>query len=176
MNKVIRVYQYGPPAVLKVEEEPGGNPGQGQVRLRHEAIGVNFVDTMFREGTFTLPLPFVPGVEGAGVVEALGPGVSNLTIGDRVGCFFAPGSYASVRIISAEALIKLPDDISTEQAATILAKGLTAWMGIRAIYQLKAGEKVLVQGASGGVGLLVSRWAKALWGERDWHGRIRCKA
>lgn len=162
MNKVIRVYQYGPPSVLKVEDESVGSPGPGQVRLRHEAIGVNFVDTMFRDGTFTASLPFIPGVEGAGVVEALGPGVTGFAIGDRVGYFFAPGSYASVRLINADALVRLPDDISTEQAATILAKGLTAWMGIRALYQLKAQEKVLVQGASGGVGSLISRWAKVL--------------
>lgn len=159
MTTVVRFYQYGPPSVLKVEEELVGSPGSGQVRLRHEAMGVNFVDTMFRDGTFAVPLPCVPGVEGAGVVEALGAGVTSLAVGDRVGYFYAPGSYASVRLINADALIRLPDDISTEQAATILAKGLTAWMGIRALYQLKAGERVLVQGASGGVGSIVSRWA-----------------
>jgi len=162
MSKVIRVYQNGPPSVLKVEDESVGDPGPGQIRLRHEAIGVNFVDTMFRDGTFPSPLPFVPGVEGAGVIEAVGPGVTGFGIGDRVGYFFAPGSYASVRLISADSVVKLPDDVSTEQAATLLAKGLTAWMGLRALYQLKAGEKILVQGASGGVGSLISRWAKAL--------------
>ncbi|MDB6124283.1 MAG: quinone oxidoreductase [Pedosphaera sp.] len=162
MSTVVRFYQYGPPSVLKVEDEIVGTPGPGQVRLRHEAIGVNFVDTMFRDGTFTVPLPFVPGIEGAGIVEALGPDVTGLAVGDRVGYFFAPGSYASVRLINADALIRLPDDISSERTAAILAKGLTAWMGVRALYPLKAGEKVLVQGASGGVGSLVSLWAKAL--------------
>jgi NADPH2:quinone reductase len=152
MSTVIRFYRYGPPSVLKVEEELVGSPGAGQVRLRHEAIGVNFVDTMFRDGTFTVPLPCVPGVEGAGVVGALGPGVTSLAVGDRVGYFYAPGSYASVRLINADALVRLPGDSSTEQAATILAKGLTAWMRIRVLYQLKAGERVLVQGASGGAG------------------------
>jgi NADPH2:quinone reductase len=130
--------------------------------LRQEAIGVNFVDTAFRDGTFGVPLPFVPGVEAAGVVEALGPGVSGFAVGDRAGYFFAPGGYAAARVIDASSLIKLPDDISTEQAASVMAKGLTAWMGLRALHQLKAGETVLVQGASGGVGSLISRWARAL--------------
>ena len=162
MTTVVRVHQYGPPSVLQVEEEQPGAPAQGQVRLRQEAIGVNFVDTAFRDGSFGVPLPFVPGVEAAGVIEAVGPGVRGLAVGDRVGYFFVPGSYASVRLIDASALIKLPEDISTAQAASIMAKGLTAWMGLRALYQLKANEIVLVQGASGGVGSLISRWAKAL--------------
>jgi NADPH2:quinone reductase len=162
MTTVVRVHKYGPPSVLKVEDEQLGAPASGQVRLRQEPMGVNFVDTAFRDGTFGVPLPFVPGVEAAGVVEAVGPGVTDLAVGDRVGYFFAPGGYASVRLIDASALIKLPVDISTEQAATVMAKGLRAWMGLRAIHQLKANETVLVQGASGGVGAIISRCAKAL--------------
>lgn len=162
MTTVVRVHKYGPPSVLNVEDEQLGSPASGQVRLCQEAIGVNFVDTAFRDGTFGVPLPFVPGVEAAGVIEAVGPGVTDFAVGDRVGYFFAPGAYASVRLIDASALIHLPDDMTTERAATVMAKGLTAWMGLRAIYQLKAGEAVLVQGASGGVGTLISRWAKAL--------------
>src|SRR5207249_9183754 len=108
------------------------------------------------------PLPLVPGVEGAGIVDAVGPGVRGLAVGDRVAYFFVPGSYASVRLINADSLVKLPGDIATEQAAAVLVKGLTAWMGIRALYKCKSGNKVLVQGASGSVGLLISRWLKSL--------------
>lgn len=162
MTTVIRVHRYGPPSALQVEEEDLDAPTAGQVRLRQEAIGVNFVDTAFRDGSFGVPLPFVPGVEAVGVVEAVGPGVSGFAVGDRAAYFFAPGSYAAQRLIDASSLIKLPDDIPTEQAAAVMAKGLTAWMGLRALYQLKAGETVLVQGASGGVGSLISRWARSL--------------
>src|SRR5207247_3254937 len=112
MTTTIRCHQYGGPDVLQVEDEQVGPPAAGQVRLRHEAIGVNFIDTMFRQGVFPVPLPSVPGVEGAGVIEAVGPGVVGIADGDRVGYFLAPGSYASVRLINADALIKLPDDLS----------------------------------------------------------------
>lgn len=162
MTTVIRVHHYGPPSALQVEEEDPGAPAAGQVRLRQEAIGVNFVDTAFRDGSFGVALPFVPGVEAAGVVEAVGPGVSGFAVGDRAAYFFAPGSYAAQRVIDASSLIKLPDDIPTEQAAAVMAKGLTAWMGLRALHPLKVGETVLVQGASGGVGSLISRWARSL--------------
>ena len=162
MSTTIRFHQYGGPDVLQVEEDDVGAPGNGQVRLRHQAIGVNFIDTAFREGIFPVPLPAVPGVEGAGIVEAVGPGVLGIAAGDRVGYFLAPGSYASVRLINADALIKLPDDLSAEQVVTILTKGLTAWAGLNGFHQLKAGETVLVQGASSSVGLLISRWARAL--------------
>ena len=162
MSTTIRFHQYGGPDVLQVEDDDVGAPGPGQVRLRHQAIGVNFIDTAFRQGIFPVPLPAVPGVEGAGVVEAVGPGVVGIAAGDRVGYFLAPGSYASVRLINADALIKLPDDLSAEQVVTILTKGLTAWAGLNGFHQLKAGEIVLVQGASSSVGLLISRWARAL--------------
>lgn len=162
MSTTIRFHQYGAPDVLQVEADDVGAPGLGQVRLRHEAIGVNFIDTMFREGIFPVPLPSVPGVEGAGVIEAVGSGVVGIADGDRVGYFLAPGSYASVRLINADALIKLPDDLSAEQVVTVLTKGLTAWAGLNGFYPLKAGQTVLVQGASSSVGLLISRWARAL--------------
>ncbi len=162
MTTTIRFHQYGGPEVLQVEDEQIGAPGPGQVRLRHEAIGVNFIDTIFRQGIYPVTLPSVAGVEGAGLVEALGAGVAGLAVGDRVAYFLAPGSYAAVRLINADALIKLPEDISSEQAAAILTKGLTAWAGLNGFHQLKAGETVLVQGASGSVGLLISRWAKRL--------------
>lgn len=162
MTTTIRFHQYGAPAVLKVEEDTVGAPGPGQVRLRHAAIGVNFIDTMFRKGVFPMPLPGVTGVEGAGVVEAVGAGVADFQAGDRVAYYLAPGSYADVRLISAEALVPLPDDITFEQAATILTKGLTAWAGLHGFHRVKAGDTVLVQGASGSVGLLLARWARSL--------------
>lgn len=162
MSTLIRFHTYGSPAVLEVEEQSLGAPGPGQVRLRQTAIGVNYIDTMFRQGTFAVPLPSVAGVEGAGVVEALGPGVTDVALGDRVAYFLSPGSYASERLIDAAALVKLPDDIGFEDVAAVLTKGLTAWAGLHGFHRLQPGETVLVQGASSAVGTFLSRWAKAL--------------
>jgi NADPH2:quinone reductase len=162
MSTTIRFHQYGSADVLKIEDEQVGIPGSGQVRLRQEAIGVNFIDTLFRQGVFSVPLPSVAGVEGAGIIEAIGPDVDNFMVGDRVAYFLSPGSYAEVRLIKATDLIKVPDDLTSEQVVTVLTKGLTAWAALNGFYSLKAGETVLVQGASGGVGLLIARWAKAL--------------
>ncbi|HEX7864130.1 MAG TPA: zinc-binding dehydrogenase [Variovorax sp.] len=161
MTTTIRFHQYGSPEVLQVEDDNVGAPGPGQVRLRHEAIGVNFIDTAFRQGVMPVPLPSVPGVEGAGIVEAIGPGVTGIQVGNRMAYFLAPGSYAQVRLVDAAALLKVPGDLSSEQTVTMLTKGLTAWAGLNGFHQLKAGEKVLVQGASSSVGTMLSRWAKA---------------
>src|SRR5258706_2239845 len=147
MTTTIRFHRYGAPDVLQVEDEQIGAPGPGQVRLRHEAIGVNFIDTMFRQGVFPVPLPSVPGVEGAGVVEAVGSGVDGFAVGDRVAYFLAPGSYAAVRLIGADALLKVPPDLSSEQVRTGLPKGLTSRASLYGFHRLKAGETVLVQGA-----------------------------
>ena len=162
MNQRIRIYQQGTPAVLTYESFTLEKPGRGQVAIRHEAIGVNYVDTMFRDGTFKIPLPFSMGVEAAGVVAAVGTDVQHLKPGDRVGYFFAPGAYADSRVIDAGALIKLPVDISSEQAAGLLSKGLTAWVLIKQVHALRAAETVVVHGASGGVGTLLTRWAKSI--------------
>lgn len=161
MTTTIRFHEYGPPDVLKPEDDQIGMPGQGQVRLRHEAIGVNFIDTVFRQGIYPMPLPGVTGVEGAGIVEAVGAQVDGIRVGDRMAYFLAPGSYAEVRLINAAELIRTPDDLSSTQVATVLTKGLAAWAALNGFHALKAGETVLVQGASSNVGLLVSRWAKA---------------
>lgn len=161
MSKVIRFHQYGAPSVLKVEDEQVGLPGPGQVRLRQEAIGVNFIDTMFRRGVFPMPLPGVTGVEGAGVVDAVGPGVRDIAVGDRMAYFLAPGAYAEVRLINATDLVPTPPDFTSAQVVTVLTKGLTAWAGLNGFYPIKAGDRILVQGALGGVGLLLCRWAKA---------------
>ncbi len=160
MTKVVKFHRHGPPSVLQVEDEQVGAPGPGQVRLRHEAIGVNFIDTAFRSGSFPMPVPAVAGVQGAGIVEAVGPGVTGLSPGDRVGYLFAPGSYAELRLVDAGVLVRLPDDISSETAAAIMTKGLTAWMGVHALHSLKPGETVLIQGATSGVGSLLAHWAR----------------
>ena len=162
MNTTIRFHQYGAPSVLQVEDDAiGGAPGAGQVRLRHEAIGVNFIDTLFRQGSFPVPLPAVPGVEGVGIVEALGAGVAGISVGQRMAYYLAPGSYTQQRLINADLLVPVPDDLSAEQVAAVLTKGLTAWAGLNGYHQIQAGQTVLVQGASSGVGNLLARWAHA---------------
>jgi NADPH2:quinone reductase len=161
MSTTIRFHQYGSPDVLTAEQEEVGMPGPMQVRLRHEAIGVNFIDTAFRQGVFPMALPGVTGVEGAGIVDAVGADVQSIRAGDRMAYFLAPGSYAEVRLIDAANLIRSPDDLSSAEIATVLTKGLTAWAALNGFHQLKAGETVLVQGASSNVGWLVSRWARA---------------
>lgn len=124
--KVIRIHQNGDPSVLRVEAAEAGVPGSGEVRLIQDAVGINFVDGMIREGVYPMPLPAIPGFEAAGRIAAVGPGVTAFAPGDRVGYFFAAGAYATQRTIAAAVLLRLPDDISTETAATFLAKGLTA--------------------------------------------------
>lgn len=160
----VRIYENGAPSVMKFETAvtPIGAPESGQVRLIHEAIGVNFVDTLFRSGAFGVPLPFEMGVEGAGVVETVGNGVDGWKVGDRAAYFFTPGAYSNVRLIDARVLVKLPDDISSDLAASVLTKGLTAWMLVKRVHVVKPGDYVLVHGAAGGVGTLVAQWAKSL--------------
>jgi NADPH2:quinone reductase len=158
----VRIYEFGPPSVLRFEEVDVPKPGPSQVRVRQEASGVNFVDTMFRDGTIKVPLPFDIGVEGAGVVEAVGELTSGFSVGDRVGYWFAPGAYSDQRVVEAAVLVPLPSDISTLTAAAVMAKGLTAWSAVKQIHHVVAGETVLVNGAAGGVGLLVASWAKAM--------------
>ncbi|EJL57896.1 Zn-dependent oxidoreductase, NADPH:quinone reductase [Rhizobium sp. CF122] len=160
MSYVVKYSQWGGPSVLRVEQENAHAPGAGEVLIRQEAIGVNFVDTMFRDGTFKAGLPGVAGVEGAGMVDAVGSGVTRFAPGDRVAYFFAPGSYATERVVSEDVLVKLPDNVQAETAATILTKGLTAWMAISAMAKPDDGDRVLVQGATGGVGNLLSRWLR----------------
>lgn len=162
MSTVIRMYKAGDPSVLVAEEEEVGHPGASQVKLRHEAIGLNFIDTMFRSGAFAAPLPFVSGVEAAGMITEVGPGVSQFSVGDRVAYFFAPGAYAAERLIDEAPLVRLPDDMGVDVAAGLLTKGITAWLAVRHLHKVKPGDTVLVQGATGGVGSLVARWAKAL--------------
>ena len=165
MAKVIRFHATGGPEVLQQETQAVGEPGPGQVRLRHDAIGLNFADTYFRTGLYPAPLPSGVGTEAAGVVQAVGAGVSEVQVGDRVtytGAHNTLGAYSTERLIAASVLIKLPDAISCETAAAMTMRGLTAAYLMRRIWPLKAGDTVLLHAAAGGVGLIVSQWAKLL--------------
>jgi NADPH:quinone reductase len=162
MPHAIRIHGTGGPEVLKWEEIEVGDPGPGQVRLRQEAAGLNFIDVYHRTGLYKQEMPFTPGVEGAGVVEAVAPDVSDLKVGDRVAYAGPIGGYAEVRLIPADKLVKLPDAISTEQAAAAMLQGLTVHMLLRQVHAVKAGETILVHAAAGGVGLIMCQWAKAL--------------
>jgi NADPH2:quinone reductase len=163
MPITIRFHEKGGPEVLRVEELPIGEPGPGEARQRHTAVGVNYIDTYHRTGLYPLPLPAVPGSEAAGVVEAVGPGVRHVAPGDRVAyAGGAPGSYAQYRVMPAERLVKLPEDISDRQAAAMLLKGMTVQYLVTRTYPVKAGETVLVHAAAGGVGLIACQWLKAI--------------
>ena len=162
MPHAIRVHEVGGPEVLKWEEVEVGDPGPGEVRLRQEAAGVNFIDVYHRTGLYPQPLPFIPGVEGAGVVEAIGSGVTNVQVGDRVAYGGPVGGYAEVRLIPADRVVKLPDGISAEAAAAMMLKGMTAEMLLKRVYPVKPGDTILVHAAAGGVGLILCQWAKAL--------------
>lgn len=165
LNKAIRFYETGTPEVMRYEDVDVGEPTAGQVRLRHVAVGLNYADTYFRDGTYQIPLPNGMGVEASGVVEAVGGGVTEFIVGDRVtytGFLNTLGAYSEQRLISADALIKLPEEISCETAAAMTMRGLTAAYLMRRIYDFKAGDTILLHAAAGGVGLIVSQWAKLL--------------
>jgi NADPH2:quinone reductase len=162
MPHAIRVHQVGGPEVLQWEEIEVGEPGPGQVRLRQEAAGLNFIDVYHRTGLYKQDMPFTPGVEGAGTVDAVGPGVNNVKAGDRVAYGGPIGGYAEVRLIDAGKLVKLPDGISSDQAAAMMLQGMTAQMLLRQVYAVKSGDTILIHAAAGGVGLIVCQWAKAL--------------
>jgi NADPH2:quinone reductase len=156
------VHEAGGPEVLQWEEVDAGGPGPGQVRIRQEAAGLNFIDVYHRTGLYKQSLPFTPGVEGAGLVEAVGPGVTDVNPGDRVAYAGPIGGYAEERLIDADRVVKLPDGISSEQAAGMMLQGMTARMLLRAVYRVREGDMILVQAAAGGVGLIMCQWASAL--------------
>ncbi|OFZ85195.1 MAG: quinone oxidoreductase [Betaproteobacteria bacterium RBG_16_66_20] len=162
MAKAVRYHKQGGPEVLQLDEIQVGDPGAGQVRIRHTAMGVNFVDTYQRSGLYPMQLPQVAGNEGAGVVEAVGSGVTELKAGDRVAYTSLPGSYCETRIVPADRMVKLPQGISEEQAASMMLKGLTVHYLIHTTYPVKKGETVLWHAAAGGVGLIACQWLKAL--------------
>ena len=163
MGRAIRVHEHGGPEVLRIEEVPTPQPGPGEIRVRHTAIGVNFIDTYFRTGLYKPPaLPFTPGNEGAGVVEAVGEGVGELGIGERVAYAATLGSYADERILSARSVVRIPDGIDDDTAAAMMLKGMTAQYLLRRTYAVKPGDTILFHAAAGGVGLIISQWAKHL--------------
>jgi NADPH2:quinone reductase len=148
---------------MQWEEVAVGDPGPGEARVRHTAVGVNYIDTYHRSGLYKLALPTGIGSEGAGVVEAVGAGVSDIKAGDRVAYSGgAPGAYSEVRVMSADRLVKLPEGVAERTAATLMLKGLTVQYLFRQTYPLKAGETILFHAAAGGVGLIACQWARAL--------------
>jgi len=162
MTHAIRIHQNGGPEVLKWEEVDVGEPGPGQIKIRQEAAGLNFIDVYHRSGLYKQEMPFTPGVEGAGVVEAVGDSVTNVKKGDRVAYAGPLGGYAEERLIDADRVVKLPDAISTQQAAGMMLQGMTAQMLLRSVCPVKSGDTILVQAAAGGVGLIMCQWAAAL--------------
>jgi NADPH2:quinone reductase len=163
MQNAIRFYHTGGPDVLRWEEIPIGEPGPGEVRIRHVAVGLNFADTYFRTGLYPAKLPSGIGMEGSGVVEAVGPGVTNVKAGDRVAYTGSPlGAYSTGRVMPAAPLVKLPEEIAFETAAAMMMRGLTSSYLMRRIYPWKKGDTFLIHAAAGGVGLIVCQWAKIL--------------
>ncbi|MGD9183982.1 MAG: quinone oxidoreductase [Desulfobacterales bacterium] len=164
MSKAIVINQTGGPEVLRWVDYDPGQPGPGQVLLRHEAVGLNFIDVYHRTGLYPLPsLPAVPGMEGSGTVEAVGDGVTEVAAGDRVAyAGLPPGAYAQVRRIPADRLVILPESITTHQAAAMMLQGMTARYLLRGCFDVKAGDTILIHAAAGGVGSIVCQWAKHL--------------
>ena len=164
MAKAIRFYETGGPDVLRLEDVPVGEPGEGEVRVRHHAVGLNFADTYFRQGYYPVPLPNGMGVEASGVIAAVGPGVDGFRIGDRVTYTGSPlGAYSSERVMPIGSLFKLPVDITHETAAAMTMRGLSAayWL-LKTNPWMKAGDSILIHAAAGGVGLIASQWAKLI--------------
>jgi len=162
MAKAVRFHKTGGPEVLQLDEVAVPEPGQGQALVRHTAVGVNFIDTYQRSGLYPVPLPSGTGNEGAGVVEAVGPGVTAVKKGDRVAYTGQIGAYSEKRLVPAERLVRIPEGISDEQAASMMLKGMTVQYLIHRTYPVKKGDTVLWHAAAGGVGLIACQWLKAL--------------
>jgi NADPH2:quinone reductase len=162
MPHAIRIHEVGGPEVLKWEAIEVGDPGPGQVRLRQEAAGLNFIDVYHRTGLYPQQLPLTPGVEGAGVVEAVGADVTNVKVDDRVAYAGSIGGYAEVRLIDADRVVKLPKAIDSEHAAAMMLQGMTVQMLLRSVFPVAEGDTILIHAAAGGVGLIMCQWASAL--------------
>ncbi|MDX1512966.1 MAG: quinone oxidoreductase [Gammaproteobacteria bacterium] len=164
MTKAIRIHQTGGPEVLKWEDVEVGEPGEGEIRVRHTAVGLNFIDVYFRSGLYPGPdLPFSLGLEACGVVEAVGPGVKDLKKGDRIAYAGPPiGAYAEARVMPVTKAVKVPDGIEDQQAAAMMLQGMTVEYLLRRCYPVKKGQTVLYHAAAGGVGLIFCQWAKHL--------------
>jgi NADPH2:quinone reductase len=164
MAKAIRIHETGGPEVLRFEDYDPGRPAANEALVRHEAVGLNFIDVYHRNGTYPLPaMPAILGMEGAGIVEAVGKGVTEVAVGERVAyAGLPPGAYTEIRLIPAHRLVKLPDSISTKQGAAMMLQGMTARYLLRGCYKVKSGDRILIHAAAGGVGLIVCQWASHL--------------
>ncbi len=158
--RAIRVQEVGGPEVLRVEEVPSPEPGEGEVRVRIEAAGVNFIDIYVRTGAYRADPPFTPGMEAAGVVDAVGPGVAGLSVGNRVAYAMEMGSYAQEAVVPAWKLVPVPDGVELDAAAAVMLQGMTAHYLTHSTFSLEAGQRILVHAAAGGVGLLLTQIAK----------------
>jgi NADPH2:quinone reductase len=163
MVAAVRVHKLGGPEVLQYEQVDVGDPGPGQIRIRQHACGINYIDTYFRSGLYPAPsLPFVAGNEGAGQVTALGPGVTEFKVGDRVAYQVGLGGYSAERLLPADRAVKLPENISYEQAAAMMLKGMTVQYLLRRTYKVEKGTTLLIHAAAGGIGLIACQWANHL--------------
>ena len=164
MSKAICIHEYGGPEVLRWEDVAVGEPGPGQLRIRHAAVGLNYIDIYHRIGLYPLPsLPWTLGMEGAGRVEAVGASVTEFQVGDRVAYASPPvGAYAEVRLIPADRVVALPETIDDQTAAAMMLQGMTAQYLLRRTYRVQPGDAILLHAAAGGVGLIVSQWAQQL--------------
>ena len=162
MIKAIRIHETGGPEVLRWEEVPVGKPGHGEVLLKHTAVGLNFIDIYQRTGLYPLDLPLTLGMEGAGVIEEIGKGVTGFEVGQRVAYAMQVGSYSEKRVIDTSKLIALPDDIEDLTAGAMMLQGMTAMYLLCRTYEVKTGETILVNAAAGGVGLTLCQWANHL--------------
>ena len=164
MTKAIRIHAYGGPEAMQWDDVPTPEPGPGEALVRHEAVGLNYIDVYFRTGLYKAPsLPATLGMEAAGTVSAVGPGVADIAVGDRVAYAMGPiGAYATERVIAADRLLKLPDGIDFKTAAAMMLQGMTAQYLIRRTYRVKSGDTIVVHAAAGGVGLILCQWAKHL--------------
>ncbi|TIY11081.1 MAG: quinone oxidoreductase, partial [Mesorhizobium sp.] len=164
MSKAIRIHANGGPEVLTYEDVDPGQPGSGQILVKHTAIGLNFIDVYHRSGLYPPPggFPLIPGSEAAGVVVEVGTDIDWLKPGDRIAYAVTTGAYAEQRVIAADRVVKVPDGISDEQAAAMMLKGMTAEYLLRRTFKVKAGDTILFHAAAGGVGLILGQWAKHL--------------
>jgi len=166
MTNAITIHEHGGAENLRWESVDVGEPDVGQVRIRQSAIGLNFIDIYMRSGLYPLPsLPAILGMEAAGIVESVGPDVGEIAVGDRVAYCMVPGAYAENRLVSAEKLLKLPDDIDDKTAAAMMLKGLTAHYLLFRSYAVQPGDQILVMAAAGGVGLMLCQWGRHLGAE-----------
>ena len=163
LSKAIRIEKIGGPEVMQWVDVEIGEPGAGEIRVKHHAVGLNYIDVYFRTGLYQQPLPGSLGMEAAGVIEAVGPGVDGFKVGDRVAyAARPPGAYCEVRVMAAAGVVKLPDALSFEQGAAMMLQGMTAQYLLRRTYPVRAGQTILIHAAAGGVGLIACQWARAL--------------